>query len=107
MRTILQAVLGAGFSLLAINLATSPARADWDHGGGRGDWGREHDWREHDWREHEWRRFHQSQEPYRYAVPPPVIYAPQPRYYAPSPRYYTPPPTLYGPAPGFSGYYGN
>lgn len=106
MRKTLQGLLGAGFGLLAIASAIPPARADWDHGG-EGDWGREHDWREREWRQHEWRRFHQSQEPYRYAFPPPVVYAPQPRYYAPSPRYYTPPPTLYAPAPGFSGYYGD
>ncbi len=102
MREIVRLMLGAAFSLSAITTAMTPARADWDQGG-RGEWGREHDWRERDWREHEWRRYHQAQEPYRYGFPPPVIYAPQPRYYTPSPRWYSPPPTLYAQPPGFYG----
>lgn len=112
MRKIVRVAVATAFGWLAVTTAATSARADWDQGG-RGGWGREHDWREHDWREHdrrehdwrerEWRGYPQAQEQYRYGFPPPVIYAPQPRYYAPSPRWYSPPPTLYAQPPGFYG----
>jgi hypothetical protein len=76
-RTLLSVITLAAFMVPVLTVA---AKADDDHGRGRGhEWHERDEWREHEYYAHRWHRAHPVVVPgYVYAPPPVVYYPPEP-----------------------------